>query len=209
MLISILLFLNTSLVGQDHSFIAVNTPEAEYRKLLDASKKVTSVSCDFVQYKELSILSDTITSEGLFRLKNNDKLLWEYKTPYPYKVIINEDKMLVDNSDSKMTFDIRSNRMFREISDIMIRSVDGTIITDKSAFDTELFENRTELQAVLRPKTKALGALFESIKLYFSKKNYQVNKIEMNEEMGDVTTIVLKNQKFNEHIENKIFDIDN
>jgi len=108
-----------------------------------------------------------------------------------------------------MTFDIRSNRMFREISDIMIRSVDGTIITDKSAFDTELFENRTELQAVLRPKTKALGALFESIKLYFSKKNYQVNKIEMNEEMGDVTTIVFKNQKFNEHIENKIFDIDN
>lgn len=198
-----------SLQGQNNDFSLIENTETEYQKLLEASKKIESISCDFVQQKELSILSETIISEGIFCLLDSDKLLWEYKIPYVYKIIINGDKMVIDNSDSKMTFDTRSNRMFREISNIMIHSVDGSIITDKKTFDAELFESKSELLVILKPRSKELGALFQKINLYFTKSNYLVNKIEMHEELGDITTIVLKNQKLNEGIEEKVFDIGN
>lgn len=195
--------------GQESGYTKIKTPEETQQKLIDASKKVTSISCDFTQKKELSILSETIVSEGVFKLKGSDKLMWAYKTPYLYKIIINGDKMEIDNADSKMTFDTRSNRMFREISTIMIKSVDGSIVNDHTTFDTELFENENDLLAVLKPKTKELGALFQKINLHFNKSNYLVSQIEMYEELGDVTTIILKNQKLNEAIEDKVFCIDN
>jgi outer membrane lipoprotein-sorting protein len=205
----ILLCFKFSVVGQDNGFIPVENVEGEYQNLLKASKQIKSISCSFVQYKELSVLSETIVSEGSFYLLDNDKLLWEYKTPYFYKIVINGDKMEIDNSNSKVTFDTRSNGIFRELSNIMIRSVDGSIITDKATFDPSLFESKSELKAILNPKTKELDALFEEIILYFNKRNYLVNKIEMLEKLGDTTTIVLKNQKLNEDIESKIFNISN
>lgn len=205
-LFCLLFFVSLTVAGQE-ALVKVKDSAAEYKNLLDASQNVSSVSCDFVQHKELSILSETITSEGIFKLKGNNKLLWEYRTPYLYKIVINGDRMEIDNSESKMTFDTRSNRMFREISNIMIRSVDGSIVSDKSTFETELFETSKELHAVLRPKTKELGALFEKIILRFSKSNYLVSQIEMFEELGDVTTIILKNQKLNEAIGDNCFVI--
>lgn len=203
-----LLFALQSL-GQESDFTKIVNPEDTHQKLIVASKKVKSISCDFIQNKELSILSEIIVSEGVFKLKGSDKLLWAYETPYLYKIIINGDKMEIDNTDSKMTFDTRSNRMFREISKIMIQSVDGSIVNDHTTFDTELFENENDLLAVLKPKTKELGALFEKINLHFNKSNYLVSQIEMYEELGDVTTIILKNQKLNEAIEDSVFRIDN
>jgi outer membrane lipoprotein-sorting protein len=162
-----------------------------------------------VQQKELSILSETVISEGAFFLMGNNKLVWEYKSPYQYKIVINGDKILIDNSTSKMTFDARSNRIFQEISNIIIKSIDGRIVNDNSMFGTELFENSLELKASLKPKTKELGMLFKQINLYFKKSNYLVYKIEMLEIQGDRTVINLKNHKLNENIENKVFDIDN
>jgi len=189
------------------SFSEVQNPQAELHNLMEANKNVTSISCDFVQKKELSILSETVTSEGIFRLKGNDKLLWEYRTPYPYKVVINGDRMEIDDSENKMTFDTRSNRMFREISNIMIKSVDGSIVTDKSTFETKLLENKTELLAELTPKTRELSGLFDKISLRFDKSNYLVRRIDMYEELGDVTTIILNNQKLNEPVEDSCFFI--
>ncbi len=192
--------------GQE-SYSKVNNPQAEIAKLMAANKNVSTISCDFVQEKELSVLSETITSEGIFLLKDDDKLLWEYHTPYFYKVVINGDRMEIDDSDSKMSFDTRSNRMFREISDIIIKSVNGKIISDNTAFETELFENNKELLVQMKPKTKELGKLFNKIILHISKSNYLVSQIEMLEEQGDVTTIFFKKQKLNEPVETSLFDI--
>lgn len=195
------------MVYAQEKYTKVQNPQKEISKLIDAGENVSSVSCDFVQHKELSVLSETIVSEGIFRLKGNDKLLWEYHKPYSYKVVINGDKMGIDDSGSKMTFDTRSNRMFREISKIMIKSVDGSIIADKSTFETEILENKTELVAEMKPKTKELKSLFNKITLHFNKSNYLVTLIEMYEQQGDFTKILLKNQKLNEQIQDSVFDI--
>lgn len=208
-IILILLFFSFNSNSQPQGFSKVLSPEKIQTQLVDASKKVETISCNFIQHKTLSILSETIVSEGIFKLKGNNKLLWAYETPYLYKIIINGDKMEIDNSDSKMTFDTRSNRMFREISKIMIKSVDGSIVNDRSAFDIQLYENENHLLAELKPKTKELGALFEKINLQFNKSNYLVSQIKMYEELGDLTTITLKNQKLNANIEDSTFSIDN
>lgn len=202
-----ILLLNLYVTHAQSNFHEVKNPKAELQKLMSASKNINTVSCDFVQHKELSILSERFTSEGIFRLKGNDKLLWEYHSPYPYKVVINGDHMGIDDSESKMTFDTRSNQIFREISNIMIKSVDGSIVTDKSTFDSKLLENTNQLLVELTPKTRELSALFGKISLRFNKSNYLVCQIDMYEQLGDVTTIILKNQKLNEPVEDNCFSI--
>lgn len=202
----IIIFIPVFLFGQE-SYTEIKNPQAEILKLVEASKNTQAISCDFIQKKELSILSEIITSEGVFLLKGNDKLVWEYRQPYFYKVIINGNQMEIDDSESKMNFDTRSNRMFREISNIMIKSVNGSIISDNETFETEILENTTELLVKMKPKTKELGMLFQYINLHFSKENYLVEKIEMFEELGDKTTILFNNQKLNVPIEDSLFDI--
>ena len=72
--------------SQDEDFKLVENKDAAYQELFEPSSKIESVTCDFIQHKELNLLAETVTSEGIFCLLGNDRLLWEYKTPYPIRL---------------------------------------------------------------------------------------------------------------------------
>ena len=50
------------------------------------SKKIKTLSTDFVQYKHLDFLSKDIETSGKMIFKEPNSLLWQYKKPYNYFV---------------------------------------------------------------------------------------------------------------------------
>ncbi|MFC2102613.1 outer membrane lipoprotein carrier protein LolA, partial [Bacteroidota bacterium] len=54
------------------------------RAAAEASKKTVTISSDFTQEKEMSILNDKITSTGKFYFKKDRLLRWEYEHPFSY-----------------------------------------------------------------------------------------------------------------------------
>ena len=58
------------------------------------SKKINTLSTDFIQYKHLDFLSKDIETSGKMVFKEPNLLLWQYKKPYSYSIVFKNGKIL-------------------------------------------------------------------------------------------------------------------
>ena len=58
------------------------------------SKNTLSIESDFVQEKNLQVLSEKIISKGHFTFKKENRLRWEYTSPSKYLIVINNQKII-------------------------------------------------------------------------------------------------------------------
>ena len=106
------------------------------------SKQTNSIESDFVQVKNLSMLSEKITSKGHFWFQKQNNLRWEYSEPYKYCIVINKDKILIKDENKVKKYDMNSNKVFKEINDIMISCVNGNILNSNKLFPLTNFKNQ-------------------------------------------------------------------
>src|ERR1700733_10699995 len=59
----------------------------------EIAKKTVTIKSDFVQEKNLSMLSEKISSKGMFWFKKDNMLRMEFDKPYEYLMILNKDNM--------------------------------------------------------------------------------------------------------------------
>ena len=164
------------------------------------SKETNSLQSDFTQVKNLSILSEKITSKGSFWFMKQNNLRWEYNHPYKYIIVINKDKILIkDESNKVKKYDMNSNKVFKEINDIMISCVNGDILKSNK-FSIHYFENDKGYKLELIPLAKSMKESLKKINMYFDKNVTSVIKLEMIENGDDTTTIDFTNKKINETI---------
>lgn len=206
LIIVFLMFLGTT-VAQDASFKPIAKAElsAIIEKIEKASASLTSIQCSFTQKKNIAVLSETVTSKGTLLYKKENKLCWEYVSPYYYLFALNGDKVSIKNDKSTKQFDTKSNALFKEISVLLVNSISGVGFIDPKKFDAVFFENLTTVQVRLTPKNKAMKSMLSTIALHFEKTNYMVRTIEMIEPMGDATTIVFNDIKLNQPISDEKF----
>src|SRR4051812_9107030 len=89
----LLIFISQTVIAQN--FKAVKDTSALKQKIENMSKTVNSIESDFTQEKNLSMLSEKITSKGNFKFKKENMLRWEYNSPYKYLIVINKDKIWI------------------------------------------------------------------------------------------------------------------
>jgi outer membrane lipoprotein-sorting protein len=175
-------------------------------KVENMSKALNSIDADFVQEKNLSVLSERIISKGHLMFKKENLLRWEYFTPSKYLIVINKEKVFIKDEKKTSKYDMNSNKVFKEINDIMISCVQGTIFKS-SKFKTSYFENEKYYKLEMTPKTKNMKDSFKKINLYFDKNITSVSKIEMIETSEDFTLIEFLNKKLNAPISENSFII--
>lgn len=204
-----LVFLLVSLTtyAQDASFkpVSKNEVSALISKIEKASASFSTLQSSFVQKKEISVLSETVTSKGNLLYKKGNKLCWEYSAPYFYLFILNGDKVFIKNDKSTKEFDTKSNALFKEISILLMNSISGTGLIDPKKFDAVFYENSSTVKVLLTPKNKAIKSMLKTIALHFNKNSWLVQTIEMLEPSGDTTTILFKDSKINQPINDEKF----
>ena len=84
-------------------------------KINIATSQMESMECSFVQTKHIALLSDKMVSKGKMFYSQPDKLRWEYVTPYTYTFILNENQVLLKNSNRSDVIDVEKNKMFKGI----------------------------------------------------------------------------------------------
>lgn len=171
-----------------------------------ASQKTLSVKSDFIQDKNLSMLSEKITSKGKFWFKKESQVRMEYLQPFQYLMVINKDRVFVKDGQMENKLSTRSNKMFQQINRIMIDCMQGTALNNPD-FKTRLFENKNTSLVELIPLSKGLKELFKTITLIIDKKDYSVLSIEMLELSGDYTLIRFINKELNANISDALFVI--
>lgn len=204
-----IIFLILLLCGGTASHCLGQTASQLRAQVAEVTANMRTLQCDFVQTKHVKMLNENMVSRGRMFYMRNDRLRWEYNTPYAYTFILNGDKVLLNNGNTKRNdvIDVNKNKVFKEISRIMVSSVVGSCLTDDKTFKTTVTTSDSEWIATLVPVRKDIKQMFDKIILHFDKQRKVVTKIEMTERNGDKTTIVLQNIRTNENISANMFTV--
>ena len=171
-----------------------------------ATQKISSIKADFIQEKNLSMISEKIISKGKFWFKKESQVRMEYNQPYQYLMILNKDKVYIKDSQKENKISTRSNKLFQQINKIMIDCMQGTALNNPD-FKTRLFESKANSLVELTPIAKGMKDLFKNINVVVDKKDFSVVSIEMQELSGDNTLIRFTNKELNAAIPDSLFTI--
>lgn len=207
LILMILLLLPSVAFSQGAGKISEKQKQEIIEQINVATKAMKSMSCDFEQSKHLEALDYSVKSSGVLYYSQNNMLRWEYKQPYQYVFVINGDKITLKSSQSKNEIDVKSNRMFKEIANVIINSVTGNCLADGN-FNVDIADGKSQWIVKLTSINKNIKKMFPKITLFFDKKGLIVSKIHLFEKSGDLTEIVLKNVKLNIPINEKVFIVD-
>ncbi len=177
------------------------------QKMSQATSAMNTMQCDFVQTKHIRMLNREMVSKGKMYYQKTACLRWEYVTPYTYTFILNHDKVVLKNSRRKDVIDVKQNKVFSEIAQIMMSSVVGDCLTDDKNFSSTITVSGAEWVVALKPKRREVRQMFSGITLHFSQKTALVTKVEITEKSGDKTVITLTNIRSNEKISADMFSI--
>lgn len=171
-----------------------------------AAQHTQSIHCDFVQEKNLSMLSDKIVSKGEFWFQKDNKVRMEYKQPSRYLLVINGKDIRIRDAQKESKVSGKSNKLFEQINKITIDCVRGTVL-DNADFTTKATENAQYYRLELTPVNKVMREYFQTIVLLVDKQDYTVSKITMAELSGDDTTISFLHKQLNTNIPDAVFSV--
>lgn len=186
---------------------------AKWQKTVsENTKKINSIRSSFKQVKNLSFLSQQVTSGGKFFFEKNGtghRLKWQYTSPFVYTILIDGQKITMKDGNKVSSFDMSTSRVFEEINDIMVRSLNGTILSDSRNFTFSIKENGRSLMIEMVPvKGTPLNEYFKSIKMVMDTGDFTVNTLTMTESSGDFTELTFTDKSINGHIDISEFRVE-
>lgn len=176
-------------------------------KVDKAASSVTEMQCEFTQTKTMKLLSKEMQSKGLMYFKKPNKLRWQYTSPYDYTFILNGDKVQIKSTKSTKNIDVQGNKIFRQITNIILNSITGGTLKSSSDFTVEVYKSDKNYFARLFPKKKELKQLYEYIEIHINPALTIVSSVKMAEKTGDVTVVRLINTKIGVPVDEKMFAV--
>lgn len=187
---------------------AQNITEAQARKRIAAmASGLNTMQCDFVQTKTISMLKSKVVSRGKMYYSRPTRLRWSYTSPYSYTLVLSGSSVTMKGAGGKTVADASKNKLFKEITRIMMSSMVGTCVSDNRSFKVSLSGSGTSWRAFLIPRRSPMRGMFSSITVFFDLRRSVVSGVRMIEKNGDRTDIVLKNQKTNVPLNARIFTV--
>lgn len=178
-----------------------------FKKLFSAAAQSTqTIKADFTQDKELSLLSEKITSKGKFWFKKENKVRMEYQQPFQYLMIINQNNIYIKDGQKENKFSAKSNKLFQQINKIMVDCIQGSVLNNPE-YKINVFESSQGFLIELSPSAKALKEFFKNINIFVNRKDYTVSKLELHEQSGDKTVINYFNKELNSTLADALFTI--
>ena len=176
-------------------------------KMDQSSNALRSLQCDFVQSKRMKILSKEMQSKGILYFKKPDKIRWQYTSPYDYTFIMNGDKVQIKSAKTTKSIDIQGNKIFRQISTIILNTITSGGIKNSSDFNVELYKSGDIYFAKMQPKKKEVKQVYSSIEVSFNSALTMVDTIKMIEKSGEYTVVKLVTPKINAAINESVFKV--
>lgn len=200
----IALFLQVHVIAQNgKSSIEVSELKQE---MLEKTVDVKSVSCDFEQNKHMEYLDAVITSTGKLVFDKKNRVRWEYQNPFEYLIVINNGKFSIMTDGRINEYDIKSNPMFSQISELIISSINGSVFTNDE-FNVKAYKTPNQYEIILQPVNEEMKKVINKIKLIVDRSDFSVDQVVMYERENDYTEIKFTNKRFNEVLSDRTFSI--
>jgi len=176
----------------------------------EKAKNIGSIRSSFRQVKNLSFMNSRVVSSGVFLFRKDEKknqVRWEYTSPFSYIIVIDGDDIVMKDNKKVSRFDMSSSKIFEEINEILIKSLNGTILTDRKNFAFQYADKGDEFHVSMVPGKENLKKYLKEIQMVISKKDYAVSLLKMIESSGDSTTLFFTDKKINGNVSGKEFEV--
>ncbi|MDH7463433.1 outer membrane lipoprotein carrier protein LolA [Chitinophagaceae bacterium 26-R-25] len=199
-------FISLAASAQYAGYKAVTDIASFKQQFAAAAQKTQSIKSDFIQEKNLSMLSEKITSKGKFYFKKENLVRMEYTSPFQYLMIMNGSTVYIKDGQKENKISTKSNKLFQQINKITVDCIQGTALDNKD-FTMKVFESGQNYLVELTPTSKNLKEFFKNINMTIAKKDFSVSKIDMLEPSGDNTAISFINKEMNTNLPDALFTI--
>lgn len=171
-----------------------------------ASAKTNSIASEFTQVKNLTMLSEKLTSKGKFYFKRQNLVRLEYTSPYKYLMVMNGSKINIQDGQKITSVSTKSNKMFQQLNQLMIETVNGNVFDNKN-FTTRIFESADDYLIEMTPVTAQMKNVFAKVNVMMAKSSFIVNRVQLFEPGGDYTSIAYEGQKINSNLPDALFTV--
>jgi len=195
-----------SMAQEPGNFSALNQTDQVKKRITARAAQTQSLSSDFIQEKHLTMMEEVLVSKGRFLFKKENNIRWEYYSPINYTILIKNQKFVIDNDGKISFFDTETNKLFKEINNMILMAIQGNFVDDPN-FNAIFYENKNQYLAILKPQDELLKNIMETIQIFFSKEDMSVTKINFIEPEEDFTLIKFTNRKQNITIADEQFEI--
>jgi outer membrane lipoprotein-sorting protein len=185
------------------TFNPVANPEKVFTELRKASQGVNSVQASFTEEKYLSVLKEPERSTGIFYYKKNDKMRWEQKQPFKYVILVNGDRLRVQEAGKEKSVG-QVGRIAAQIKELMIGLVNGDFQQNK-AFTQTCAESGDQYMVVLTPVNRRLKNVYTKITMLFPKNTLRLKELSFFEKNGDKSVMKFSNEKIDQPITDGLF----
>ncbi|APS39664.1 MULTISPECIES: LolA family protein [Salegentibacter] len=199
----LILFLSLNLAAQEE--LSKDEISQFQEEMMTKANELTTLEADFIQTKKIEMITEESVSRGKLYYQNPEKLKWEYAEPQDYVILFVEGELHINDAGDKSVRNTGSNKLFDKIAKLITGSVNGKLLQDNENFDISYSRENNLIAALIIPKDKNLKAMFAEIHLSFNEKNI-VEKVDLREEAGDMTTIEFSNIKINREIPASLFE---
>ncbi|MBP0905259.1 outer membrane lipoprotein carrier protein LolA [Mariniflexile gromovii] len=172
----------------------------QVKKLATSTKTITS---DFVQYKHLDFLDNDIETSGKLAFKAPNLIKWAYLEPFKYAVLFKGETLYINDEGKKSNIDIGSNKMFKQLNNLIVSSVKGDMFDD-TKFNIQYFKTSKNRVVYFSPKDEKFAKYIKTFHITFNE-NGDVTEVKMIESTGDYTKIVFTNKVLNKTIDEAFF----
>ncbi|MBQ3989677.1 MAG: outer membrane lipoprotein carrier protein LolA, partial [Bacteroidales bacterium] len=153
---------------------------------------IQSLSCQFTQTKQSSLLVDNAEAKGKMSYSRPKSMRWEYTSPYSYALVVEGDSLSMTGNGTAST-NQKANRMMKEMSSLIIGSINGERLFDERTFSINIYEETGCYRVKMNPKRKDMQRMFQNITFLFGSDDYTVRSVVLTEKSGDATTINFEN----------------
>ncbi|MFA5302104.1 MAG: outer membrane lipoprotein carrier protein LolA [Bacteroidales bacterium] len=170
-----------------------------------ALKEVNTLTCDFQQEREVSVLTERGISRGTLVYRKDVALLWQYNMPDRSGFLIRNNELVLLGRDGKPVDDNGTGGLFRQIGNIVLMGLNGEILEENEDFKPQYVNDGDYLHVKLEPLKQQLKRIFSELELFFRKEDYMIQTVVIHEVSGDKTTIRMGNIRINVPVEDKMF----
>jgi len=185
----------------------IGTLEYVMRKVTEKQKKTRTLQADFIQERELALLSEPEVSKGTFVYSKPNNVLWRYDAPKPVTMLISKGVMTTYYPQLQKAETTQVKRFEERIFKYMGAS--GAIEELSRYFNFRFIETKGKPFYTLEliPKTKMIARRVKRIKIWIDRETYLTTKFEYVEGDGDLTRYEFKNVQFNQDVPQSLFAI--
>lgn len=182
-----------------------NDKQMEFeQELKSKNENVSSIKCVFTQTREVSVLANTVSKDGIYYFQRPGNMLLSFNDGDYIKMT---DKWFeMNTAGKKTTTKVSSNPMLKSLSSILAACVAGDFAQMTKGFAMSLEELEKEWVVTLTPKRGKAASKIAHVIIHFDKGDMSLNVLNMVEKSGDYTKYSFSQKEFNATIDSQLFN---